>query len=163
MRVTIGLLAIVIGLTVCTSARAQDPATYDPTYYQYNDYYNPRNPFSPYARHLRQLRAKKQASVLVKMENFASGVASGVTSSAYQLVSFLSAVNDPNNSIPQITSGPGSPLQQPGSLTGSAADAMKATPVPAPLFAPSASHFNLLPSPFGTPTTSPFGLGKQPQ
>jgi hypothetical protein len=162
MRITIGLLAIVLGLTLCTSARAQDPATYDPTYYQNYDYYNPRNPFSPYARHLRQLRAKKQASVLVKMQNFASGVASGVTSSAYQLVSFLSAANDPNNSIPQVTSGPGSPLQQPGSLTGTATDAMKATPVPAPLFPPSGSHFNSLPSPFGPPTATPAGLGKQP-
>jgi hypothetical protein len=142
--------------------RAQDPATYDPTYYENNDYFNPRNPFSPYARHLRQVRAKKQASLLVKMENIASGVTSGVMSRAYQLVSFLSAVNDPNNSIPQVTSGPGSPLQQPGSLTGSTQDAMKATPVPAPLFAPMANNSNFFPTLFGTPKTSPAGLGKQP-
>jgi hypothetical protein len=164
MRVIIGLLAILLGLALCTSSvRAQDPATYDPAYYENYDYYNPRNPFSPYARHLRQLRAKKQASVLVKVQTFASGVASSVTSGAYRLVSFISAVNDPNNSIPQFASGPGSPLQQPGSLSGSAAEAMKATPVPGPLFGPTANNFNLFPRSLGTPP-SPAGAGiaKQP-
>lgn len=162
MRVTVGLLAIVLGLTLCSPAGAQDPATYDPAYYDNNDYYNPRNPSSPYARHLRQLRAKKQASLFVKMQNLASGVASGVTSGAYQLVSLLSAVNDPNNAIPQITSGPGSPLLQPGSLTGSTQDAMKPLPVPAPLFAPMGNNFSLFPTPFGAPKAPAAGLGKQP-
>jgi hypothetical protein len=158
MRLIIGLLVLMLALLAAAPARAQDPATYDPTFYETNDYLNPRNPFSPYAR---QLRAKKQAGVWTKVHHFASGVASGVTSTAYQLVSFLHAANDPNNALPGIASGPGSPLQQPGSLTGSAKDAMMPTPVPAPLFGPTANHFNLLPSPFGTPTTPPAGI-KQP-
>jgi hypothetical protein len=161
MRLTIGLSIVALSLLACAPARAQDPAAYDPTFYENNDYLNPRNPFSPYARHLRQLRAKKQANVMSKVKNFASSVASGVTSTTYQVVSFLHAANDPNNALPGIASGPGSPLQQPGSLTGSAKDAMMPTPTPAPLFGPTANHFNLFANPFGTTPTPTAGL-KQP-
>jgi hypothetical protein len=160
MRVTVVLLVVVAWMLLCTSARAQDPMTYDPTFYTDNDFYNPRNPFSPYARQLHKIRAKQHPGMLVKMQNFASGVASNLTTGAYKMVTFLSAVNNPNNSIPQIASGPGSPLQQPGSLTGSAADAMKATPVPAPLFAPMTNNFNLFPKPPGTQVIPPAGLGR---
>src|SRR5260370_38790283 len=116
MRVSIiGLLAIVLGLTVCTGAQAQDPVTYDPNYYEQSDYFNPNNPMSPHARQLRALRAKQQAGVMAKVENFASGVKSSVTSgvtamtvSAANVVNFLSAANDPNNSLPPVSSRPGS-------------------------------------------------------
>jgi hypothetical protein len=158
MRLTTGLLVLATALLACAPAHAQDPVTYDPTFYETYDYLNPRNPFSPYAR---QLRAKKQATVWSKVKHFAGGVASGVTSTTYQLVSFLHAANDPNNALPGIASGPGSPLQQPGSLTGSAKDAMMPTPTPAPLFGPTANHFNLFSNPFGTTPTPTAGL-KQP-
>jgi hypothetical protein len=160
MRLTVALLAIVWGLTVCTASPAQDPATYDPTYYEKYDYYNPNNRASPYARHLHALRAKQQTTVLAKVENFASGVATGVTTSAGRVVSFLSAANDPNNSIPQVSSGPGTPLQQPGSLTGSAAAAQSPTPPATPLFtAPPTGKSGIFPNLFGPPTAAATGLG----
>jgi hypothetical protein len=161
MRLTIGLFVLAVALIACAPARAQDPVTYDPTFYETNDYLNPQNPFSPYARFLRQQRAKKQATVWTKVKNFAGGVASRVTSTTYQVVSLVHAANDPNNALPGIASGPGSPLQQPGSLTGSAKDAMMPTPTPAPLFGPTANHFNLFSNPFGTTPTPTAGL-KQP-
>jgi hypothetical protein len=172
MRISIfGLLAIVIGLTVCTGAQAQDPVTYDPNYYE-NDYFNPNNPMSPRARQLRALRAKQHAGVMAKVENFASGVKSGVvsgvttmTASAAGVVNYLSALNDPNNSLPHVSSGPGSPLQQPGSLTGTAADLRSPTPPAAPLFTtPTTSKSTLFPNLFGPPTAAAtgLGLGKQP-
>src|SRR5260370_19349265 len=108
MRVSIiGLLAIVLGLTVCTGAQAQDPVTYDPNYYEQSDYFNPNNPMSPHARQLRSLRAKQQAGFIAKVENFASAVKSSVLSgvtampvSAATVAKFLSSANDPNSSSP---------------------------------------------------------------
>jgi hypothetical protein len=155
MRLAIGLLAIVTSLTVCAAARAQDPMTYDPRFYEEQDYFNPKNPNSPFARHLRQVKAQKQKQgILVKMENFASNVTTGVTTSASHLVSLLSAANDPNNALPQISTGPGSPLNQPGSLSGSATDAMKPTPPPTPLFSPNMTNYNIFPKLFGPPSPS---------
>jgi hypothetical protein len=165
MRFSIGLLAIVLGMTICSAARAQDPMTYDPTFYDYYDYYNPANPHSPWARYLYEQRLKKQKeqTVLVKMENFAKGVGSGVATGVYRVVTVAQAINNPNNSIPNITTGPGSPLQQPGSLSGTATDAMKPTPTPAPLFVnPTSAKNSLFGNLFGPPTASGAVLGKQP-
>ncbi len=165
MRFSIGLLAILLGMTVCSAAKAQDPVTYDPTFYDYYDYYNPTNPYSPWARHLYELRLKKQKqqTVLVKMENFAKEVGSGVATGVYRVATVAQALNDPNNSIPRISTGPGSPLQQPGSLSGTAADAMKPTPTSAPLFVtPTSAKQSMFGNLFGPPTASGAVLGKQP-
>jgi hypothetical protein len=165
MRFSIGLLAIFLGMTVCSAARAQDPMSYDPTFYDYYDYYNPTNPHSPWARYLYEVRLKKQKqqTVLVKMENFAKGVGSGVATGVYRVVTVAQSLNNPNNSIPSITTGPGSPLQQTGSLSGTTADAMKPTPTPAPLFVnPTSAKSSIFGNLFGPPTASGAVLGKQP-
>ena len=166
MRLFIGLLAIVIGLSVCTSAGAQDPASYDPNYYDYYDVTNPANPYSSYARRQRYLRAQKlkvQPGVLAKMQAFTSNVATGVSSGVFTVVNTLAAANDPNNSIPKISTGPSSPLTQAGSPTGSVADAQSPRPPGQSMFGPpSSSNFNLFGKPYGPATASGSVLGKQP-
>jgi hypothetical protein len=154
MRRPLLLLAIVLGLTVCNAVRAQDPVSYDPNFYDRDAYH---------ARLLELQRAKRlkqQPGMLAKVETFASGVATSVATNTGKLVSLLSAANDPNNKLPQISSGPGSPLMQPGSLSGSAAAAQSPTPPSTPLFTtPPTGKGGVFPSIFGPPTASATGLG----
>ena len=166
MRLILGLLAVGIGLACCTSARAQDPLSYDPAYYDYYDYTNPTSPNSSYARRQRYLLAlkkKQPPGVLARVQNFTSGVTTGVASGVYNVVSFLAAANDPNNSIPKISTGPSSPLTQPGSPTGTVLDAQSPKPPGQSLFGPPTSNnFNLFGRPNGPPTASGAVLGRQP-
>ncbi len=159
MRVAIGLVVvIVVVLTLGTSARAQDPMTYDPTFYEQQDFLNPANPFSPIAVRLRKQKAlQKQQTTLANLEkttavvalNVTTGVASGVTSGVTNVSKLYTQLTDPNNAIPSVSSGPGSPLQQQGSLSGTAAQAQSPTPPTPPLFPAQPSKFNLFPSIFG--------------
>ena len=142
MRAPIWLLALIVGVTVCATAPAQDPISYDPTYYDQFDPYNPNYPNSFYWRRVRAEELKKKESVLVKMENFTTGV--------FRTVALMPIPKPPdaNDVIPHISSGPGSLLQQANSPSGSAAEAR----VPKP---PATSLFGKMTA----PNTSVFGQG----
>ena len=76
MRTPICLLALSVGLAFCGAASAQDPISYDPTFYDQAELYSPNNPNSLYAIRQRKARAellkKQKGGMLAKLETLRS-------------------------------------------------------------------------------------------